>query len=111
MIDFEQRFRDCIKEMGTLGEEYARSKAQSWYLQEMRKVVLANLIKSTEGKTQAEKENLARTHEDYQVHLEGTREAIYQEQIAKEKLEKVRARYEALRSLASQQTASLKFGG
>jgi hypothetical protein len=111
MIDFESKFRDCVSLISKYGLEYAEKKSQSWYLQEMRKVILANETKNSEGKTIAEKETNARSSQIYSNHLEGTKEAIYNELKSKAMLDKANASFEALRSLASQQTASMRLGG
>lgn len=111
MIDFESKFRNCISMISKHGEEYAQAKAQSWYLQEMRKVILANLAKNSDGKSIAEKENSARASEEYKTHLEGTKEAIYNELKSRAMLDKANCAFESLRSLASQQTASMRLGG
>jgi hypothetical protein len=111
MIDFEDKFRNCVGLISKYGEEYAHAKSQSWYLQEMRKVILSNQVKESEGKTIAEKENNARASLPYVTHLEGTKEAIYNELKARAMLDKANCSFEALRSLASQQTASMRLGG
>jgi hypothetical protein len=111
MIDFETKFRECVKLIAKCGDEYAHAKSQSWYLQEMRKVILSNQLKEADGKTIAEKENNARSSEVYKQHLEGTKEAIYNELKARAMLDKANCSFESLRSLASQQTASMRLGG
>jgi hypothetical protein len=111
MIDFEQKFRNCVGLIAKYGEEYAQAKAQSWYLQEMRKVILADLTKNAEGKSMAEKETNSRASKEYITHLEGTKEAIYNELKARAMLDKANTSYESLRSLASQQTSSMRLGG
>ena len=111
LIDFETCFRKSVSLISKHGEEYAQAKAQSWYLQEMRKVLLSDLTKNCEGKSMAEKENNARASEVYKQHLEGTKEAIYNELKARAMLDKANCSFESLRSLASQQTASMRLGG
>lgn len=107
-MDYEEKFRTVISEMEKAGFEYADAKALSWHLQEMRKVIISNQMKSAPGKSMAEKELIARTSQEYLTHLEGTKVAISNELRAKAKYEKLSASYEALRSLSSQETARMK---
>ena len=111
MIDFEDKFRKCVGLISKYGEEYAHAKSQSWYLQEMRKVMLADLTKTAEGKSMAEKETNARASKEYITHLEGTKEAMFNELKSRAMLDKANCSFEALRSLASQFTASMRLGG
>lgn len=109
-MDYEERFKICLDHLEEAGEKYAHAKSQSWFLQEMRKVILADRMKIAKGKTLIDRENEARTSHDYIVHLEGTAVAIEEELKAKSKYEKIHATFESLRSLSSQHTASMRIG-
>jgi flagellar basal body rod protein FlgB len=111
IVDFETKYRECLKEYEKVGNQYAEAKAQSWQLQEMKSAVFSSEFLSAEGKTIGEREAKAKTSEAYLRHIEGTAVAIEKETALKVKLEKISMTYEALRSLCSQQTQSMKFGG
>lgn len=111
MIDFENKFRVCLKDFEKVGQEYAEAKGQSWHLQEAKSSIFSSEFLKAEGKTIGEREAKAKTSEAYLTHLAGTQVAIEKELKLKVKLEKIQMTYEALRSLNSQQTASMRFGG
>lgn len=111
MIDFEERFRELLKDYEKVGFEYAEAKGQSWHLQETKSAVFSHEFLTAEGKTVTEREAVAKSSEPYLKHLEGTAVAIEKEARLKVKLEKIEMTYEALRSLNSQYTQSMKFGG
>jgi len=114
MIDvgeFEEKFRKLLNLYEKVGQEYASAKAQSWHLQEMKSPMFSAELLGAEGGTVGEREAKAKTSNAYLTHLEGTRVAIENELKLKVKLERIQMSYEALRSLASQTTASLRFGG
>ena len=111
MIDYETKFRECLTKYESVGRQYAEAKGISWHLQELKSSVFSAEFLKAEGKTVVEKEAKAKTSEAFIKHLEGTQVAIENEHKLKVKLEKIEMTYEALRSLASQQTASMRFGG
>ena len=101
-LDFQDKFRKAIMEIEKTGKDYALAKGISWQLQEMRKVVLADQIRTFDPeKSVSERENAARTTQEYKTHLEGTKEAIQNELQTKIMYEKATATFEALRSLCS----------
>ncbi len=53
----------------------AEARAQHDYLDDMGKVLLAKLASESGGKSEAEKQRLALTSDEYQTHLDGLREA------------------------------------
>ena len=108
MIDFEAKFSQTLIEMEKVGTEYAEAKAQSWQLQEMRKVMLAKLQKNILTGSEAAKEKEALRSCQYEQHINGTKEAISKELTSRAKYEKLKATYEALRSLCAQETAKIK---
>lgn len=83
------------------GKEYAESRALSWQLQELRKVVLAEETKKQSDGSYVEREGKARCTEAYKQHLQGTKEAIHRENALKAEVERWSAQFEALRSLLS----------
>jgi len=111
MIDFENKFRELLSKYEKTGLEYAEAKSQSWHLQEMKSPIFSSELLSAEGNTVGEREAKAKTSNAYLTHLQGTAVAVEKELKLKVKLERLSMAYEALRSLASQQTASMRFGG
>lgn len=110
-IDFETKMSEACKKIEQKGIEYAKHRAISWQLQELRKVVLAEEIRKLDAevyKSMAERESLARVSEIYKNHLKGTSEAIEKELISKAEYERWYATFEALRSLCSKNTAQMK---
>ena len=106
-IDFELAFKQLFEKLDIVGEKYAKAKSISWQLQEMRKVLIADTMNKSEG-TLVDRENEARTSSEYLNHIKGTSEAIHKEYVLKAEYEALYARFEALRSLCSQQTAQTK---
>ena len=98
--EFESRFEKTINAFREVGESYAECKAQSWHLQELRKVILANQMTKLEG-SESSKERQALCSEEYRIHLNGTRQAIENELKLRAKMEKLQYQIEAYRSLSS----------
>ena len=101
----EKTFKDKLAEAVTMIEKkglaYAKARAISWQLQELRKVVLAEETRKAEGTSISEREAIARSSEIYRQHLEGTKEAIHDELKLKAECERWRATWESIRSLLS----------
>lgn len=57
----------------------AQARALKAYLTEFRKTLKAELEKGCNDKTEAAKERFAYAHEQMKVHLEGYREAVFQD--------------------------------
>lgn len=105
-INFEAKMREACQKIETVGKSYAEARAQSWLLQEQRKVVLSNEMRGLQG-SMAEREMLARCSAVYQAHLVGTSQAIRQELSLRAELDKWQAVFEALRSLGSLEKAKM----
>jgi hypothetical protein len=102
MIDFENKMRDCVKEVAKWGLKVADLKPQADYLGEMRKTVLSQeMLKQDPKLSLGEKEARARVSEAYMVHLQGQKEAEHQALVAIAKREAARSTFDALRSLCS----------
>lgn len=106
-IQIEKNMREAVKKIETIGAEYAKAKGLSYQMQKMREVVLATEMKKHLG-TNAHKEMEAKTSVAYIEHLEGTAEAIAQEQKLRAQYERWQAQYEACRSLLSLEKAKAK---
>lgn len=106
-LDFEDKFRGCIKKIGDIGNLYAEAKGQSWQMQEMKGSVLASLINSLEGPV-TQREITAKASDDYKKHLSETAQAIKKELQLKSQYEMWKASFEALRSLSSLEKATQK---
>ena len=104
--NLENRFEKTIIALGEVGANYAKAKAQSWFMQETRKALLAVEAGKYQG-SEACKERLARASKAYKVHLEGTREAIHKEFKFKVEYDKLRNQFEAYRSLMSLEKAKM----
>lgn len=108
-INYQDKMAQAVKMISEKGAAYAKARATSWYMQEMRKVVLADEFgKQDPDLTAAERENKARVSQSYQEHLNGTKEAIHAEHVAKAELERWETQFEALRSLCSRETARIR---
>lgn len=106
-LDFEEKFRNCIKKISEIGELYAEAKGQSWQAQEMKHSVLSSIINSLVGPV-SQREMAARASEDYKKFLSETAEAIKKELRYKAQYEMWKASFEALRSLSSLEKATQK---
>jgi len=106
-IDFAARMRDACQAIEKTGKGYAEARAQSWHLQELRKVVLANEMRRLEG-SMVERDMTARCTDAYKQHLEATSEAIHKELSLKAETEKWAAVFESLRSLSSLEKAKMQ---
>ena len=100
-LDFEDKFRNCIKKIAEIGEQYAEAKGQSWQAQELKHTVLASIIKSIGDMPMSKAETLARATEDYKDYIRQTSEAITKELKLKAQYEMWKSSFEALRSLSS----------
>ena len=107
MEDLELRFEKTVFALGKAGERYASAKALSWHMQELRKVILATEASKFDG-SEALKERLARSSKAYRTHLDGTMEAIEKEMKHKCRYEKLKAQFEAYRSLGSLEKAKMQ---
>lgn len=87
--------------MERLGKSYAEARALSWLLQEQKKVVLAKEMAKHVDLSAAKAEMLALGSEEYEIHLNGTKEAIGEEARLRAELERWTMQFEALRSLSS----------
>lgn len=107
-IDFQKKLAEAVQMIEKKGIEYSKARSTSWYLQEMRKTVLANEIqKQDEELSASARENLARSSEDYLAHLMGTREAIKEELRLSAEKSRWEYQFEALRSLQSLEKAKM----
>lgn len=110
-LDFHQRFKDSIEEMRVAGEKYALAKADSYYRQEMSKVILSRIQSSLGEIAVSKAEVLAKAHPDYEKHLKETAEAIKLEHQLKNSLEVSKAKFEGNRSLSSLEKATMNLEG
>ena len=99
--DFYAKFKAVIQDIETVGEEYALAKAESWASQELKGSILASIINRSPEKAVSRAELDARASDDYQKHIEETKEKIRKELSLKAKYESLKARFEAYRSLSS----------
>ena len=100
-LDFEDKFRQCIKKISEIGELYAEAKGQSWQAQELKGSILASLIKAQPDLPISKAEIIARASEEYRKFLAETSTTITKELKLKAEYEKWKATFEALRSLSS----------
>lgn len=108
-IDYQAKLSEAVMKIETKGKAYAIARGQSFFLQEMRKVVLAEQVRAQEPSlSMSERESIARTSEAYVNHLKGTAEAIRAELVSRAEYERWSATLESLRSLCSQETARIK---
>lgn len=105
-LDFEDKFRNCIKKISEIGEQYAEAKGQSWQAQELKGSILASLIKAQPDMPVSKAEITARASEDYRKFLSETAIAITKELKLKAQYEMWKASFEALRSLSSLEKAT-----
>lgn len=105
-VDFESKFRNCIRKIGEVGELYAEAKGQSWQAQELRSSVLASIVGKSEKTSIARAEVEAKSSEDYQQYVRETAEAIKKELRLKAEYTKWLSSFEALRSLSSLEKAT-----
>lgn len=89
-----------IGEFEKVGLLYAEAKSLSDYLQELKKVILANQMKRFEG-SNANREMEALATKEYMIHLDGMRAAASDELRFRVQYEKLRYQIEAFRSLLS----------
>ena len=101
MESLRDKLAEAVLEIEKKGILYADARALSWHLQEMRKVVLSELMRNAQAKSMTEKEMIARCSQDYKLHLEGTREAIKNELVLKAQCERWKCAWESIRSLIS----------
>ena len=100
-LDFEDKFRKCIKKISEVGELYAEAKGQSWQFQELKGSILASIIQKQGEMPVSKAEILAKASPDFIKYVEETAEAIKKELRLKSLYEKHKATFEALRSLSS----------
>lgn len=100
-MNWHEEFNRIIEQIEKKGIDYADKKATSYYMQELRTSVFSSLVKKSGERTDKAKENEARASSEYKEHLLRTKEAIKEEYIAKSQCEKVKAQFEAMRSLIS----------
>ena len=106
-LDFEEKFRNCIKKISEIGELYAEARGQSYQAQELKGSILASIMNSLEGPV-SQREIVARASEEYKKHITETAEAIKKELRYKAQYEMWKSSFEALRSLSSLEKATLK---
>jgi len=105
-MNYKEGFDNAVKQIEDIGVKYATAKALSWKMQEMRKVVLAQMMKKQEGSV-ASREMNARASNEYIIHLNGTETAIENENKLKAQYERYKAEYEKVRSLCSLEKAKI----
>jgi len=105
-LDFEDKFRNCIKKISEIGEQYAEAKGQSWQAQELKGSILAKLIKNYPDLPVSKAEHEAKSSEEYQSFIKETAEAIKKELRLKAQYEMWKSSFEALRSLSSLEKAT-----
>ena len=105
-LDFQEKFRSCIKKIGEIGEAYAEAKGQSWQQQELKSAVLASIIQSLGEMPVSKAEIVAKASEEYKQFIQETSEAIKKELRLKSEYEKWKSSFEALRSLSSLEKAT-----
>jgi len=106
--DFYVRFKQSIQEIQDAGDKYAIARADSYYRQEMSKVILSRLQIACGEIPVSKSELQARASQDYEAHLKETAEAIKKEHKLKNALEVAKAKFEGNRSLSSLEKATLK---
>lgn len=91
------------------GLAYAKAKADSWFLQEMKKTVLASeMQKQDSNLTVSDREAKARLSQEYKIHVEGTKIAIETELRMEAERERWKYQFEAIRSLQSLEKEKMK---
>jgi hypothetical protein len=75
-LDFESKFRHCVKKIEEVGILYAEAKGQSWQMQEMRSSVLAKLIREQGEIPVSKAEILAKASPAYEDYILSTSQAI-----------------------------------
>ena len=100
-LDFEDKFRQCIKKISETGELYAEAKGQSWQMQELKGSVLSSLVCKQPEVPVSRAEINARASEEYKQFILETADAIKKELRLKAEYEKWKSSFEALRSLSS----------
>ncbi len=103
-VQIEKNMRQAINKIEEVGKSYAEAKAQSYQLQEMKKVVLAKLKNEREG-SDVKREREALIAERYALHIQGTAEAIGIETRLRAELDRWKAQFEGCRSLLSMEKA------
>ena len=102
MIDFTEKMRKAVQDIGKYGELHAMYRPVANNLDELKKTILSSEILKCDPKLSlGEKEARARVSEAYRIHLEGIKEAEMKSMQAYAKLEEAKARFDGLRSLCS----------
>lgn len=86
-------------------EDCAKWKAERVYVTEYRKTLKAELMRQSNGKTAADREEFAYSHEDYKNHLEAIKEAVYQDEKHRFMILAAQAKIEAWRTEMANQRA------
>src|SRR3990167_7518118 len=105
-LDFESKFRNCIKKIEEIGNLYAEAKGQSWQMQELKGSVLSSVMQRLGDIPVSKAEIEAKRSDDYQSHIRQTAEAIKKELKLKSQYEMCKSSFEALRSLSSLEKAT-----
>lgn len=105
---FNEEFNEAVQRIGQTGTEYADAKALSWQLQELKGVVLSQLMKAQGSIAISKAEMFAKASDDYKNCIKGISEAIREELTKKAYYEKSRAEFEKLRSLCSLEKSTQK---
>lgn len=83
----------------------AKWKAERIYVTEYRKTLKAELMRQSNAKTAAEREEFAYSHADYKKHLEAIKEAVYQDEKHRFLILAAQAKIDAWRTEQSNQRA------
>lgn len=107
MNKIEHLYDELPQEIARTGEVYAKAQSEYDYLDKQREVLLAKITNDTEGKSEVERKRIALTHESYEIHMDGLKEARYQSLKAKAEYEAVLARYNLARSANARKVAEI----
>ncbi len=105
-LDFEDKFRQCIKKISEIGNLYAEAKGQSWQAQELKGAILSSIMGKMENIAVTAREPMAKGNPEYIAYVKETAEAIKKELKLKAEYEKWKSSFEALRSLSSLEKAT-----
>ena len=105
-LSLETRLNEAVAKIEETGKKYAKARGLSWQMQEMKKVILSQIMKDMDGSI-ADREMRARCDQRYIDHLEGTGVAIAEENRTRAIYERFKAQFEAVRSLVSLEKAKI----
>jgi len=101
LAGLEQKFTTSVNMIEKKGKEFADAKSLYNYLYELRKVVLADRMKASDGKSNAEKEMLALSSPEYKTHLEAIKESEGNYLRIEAEFTRWKSQFEAIRTLIS----------